>query len=90
MLSTLKRSLYSRPEKDCPAHPSSVSAKTWASTRKDAKLSLENGRNTNPTLDTLWRYTAAAGRRLVLSTEPIRGTRPTADKTKRGKATRKP
>lgn len=51
---------------------------------------LENGHNTNPTLDTLWRYAAAVGRRLVLTTEPIRDTRPAAGKAKRGKATRKP
>jgi hypothetical protein len=51
---------------------------------------LENGHNTNPTLDTLWRYAAAVGRRLVLTTEPIRDTRPAAGKAKRGKATGKP
>jgi transcriptional regulator with XRE-family HTH domain len=33
---------------------------------------LENGRNKKPTLDTLWRYVAAVGRRLVLTTEAIR------------------
>ena len=38
---------------------------------------LENGHNKNPTLDTLWRYGAAVGRRLVLTTEPIADTRPT-------------
>ena len=32
---------------------------------------LENGHNKNPTLDTLWRYAAAVGRRLVLTTEVI-------------------
>ena len=37
---------------------------------------LENGRNKNPTLDTLWRYGAAVGRRLVLTTEPIADARP--------------
>ena len=36
---------------------------------------LENGHNPNPTLDTLWRC-AVAGRRLVLTTEAIRDTRP--------------
>lgn len=36
---------------------------------------LENGRNKNPTLDTLWRYAAAVGRRLLLTTEAIRDTR---------------
>ncbi len=44
---------------------------------------LENGHNKNPTLDTLWRYGAAVGRRLVLSTKPIRDTRPTLGGTKR-------
>lgn len=32
---------------------------------------LENGHTTNPTLDTLWRYAAATGKRLVLSAEDI-------------------
>lgn len=36
---------------------------------------LENGHNKNPTLHTLWRYAAAVGRRLVLTTEAIRGQR---------------
>ena len=36
---------------------------------------LENGRNKNPTLDTLWRYAAAVGRRLVLTSEAVRDTR---------------
>jgi transcriptional regulator with XRE-family HTH domain len=44
---------------------------------------LENGHNKNPTLDTLWRYAAADGRRLVLTTEPIRDTRPAQDKPNR-------
>jgi hypothetical protein len=35
---------------------------------------LENGRTPNPTLDTLWRYAAAVGKRLVLSTEEIPST----------------
>jgi DNA-binding XRE family transcriptional regulator len=39
---------------------------------------LENGHTRNPTLDTLWRYAAAVGQRLVLSTEAIRDTRPSA------------
>jgi DNA-binding XRE family transcriptional regulator len=43
---------------------------------------LENGRNTNPTLDTLWRYAAAVGRRLVLTTKAIRDTRPARGKAK--------
>ena len=37
---------------------------------------LENGHTQNPTLDTLWRYAAAAGKRLVLSIEDIQDTRP--------------
>ncbi len=49
---------------------------------------LENGHNKNPTLDTLWRYAAAVGRRLVLTTEAIRDTRPALDKAKRGRAAR--
>lgn len=44
---------------------------------------LENGRNKNPTLDTLWRYAAAVGRRLILTTEAIHDTRPARSKTKR-------
>ena len=44
---------------------------------------LENGHNKNPTLDTLWRYAAAVGRRLVLTTEAIRDTRPVQVKAKR-------
>lgn len=36
---------------------------------------LENGHNKNPTLDTIWRYAAAVGRRLILSTEKILDTR---------------
>jgi len=36
---------------------------------------LENGHTQNPTLDTLWRYAAAVGKRLVLSAEDIRDTR---------------
>ncbi len=49
---------------------------------------LENGHNKNPTLDTLWRYAAAVGRRLVLTTEAIRDTRPTQAKAKRVRAAR--
>jgi hypothetical protein len=37
---------------------------------------LENGHTPNPTLDTLWRYAAATGKRLVLSAEDIPNTRP--------------
>jgi DNA-binding XRE family transcriptional regulator len=50
---------------------------------------LENGHNKNPTLDTLWRYAAAVGRRLVLTTEAIRDTRPAEGKARRAKAARK-
>jgi hypothetical protein len=49
---------------------------------------LENGHNKNPTLDTLWRYAAAVGRRLLLTTEPIRATRPAQRKPKRARAAR--
>ncbi len=49
---------------------------------------LENGHNKNPTLDTLWRYAAAVGRRLVLTTETIRDTRPGQGKAKRVRAAR--
>jgi DNA-binding XRE family transcriptional regulator len=47
---------------------------------------LENGHNKNPTLDTLWRYAAAVGRRLLLTTEAIRDTRPAQGKAKRARA----
>jgi len=47
---------------------------------------LENGHNKNPTLDTLGRYAAAVGRRLVLTTEAIRDTRPAKGKAKRVRA----
>ncbi len=49
---------------------------------------LETGHNKNPTLDTLWRYAAAVGRRLVLTTEAIRDTRPTQGNAKRVRAGR--
>jgi DNA-binding XRE family transcriptional regulator len=49
---------------------------------------LENGHNKNPTLDTLWRYAAALGRRLILTTEAIRDTRPALGKAKRVRAAR--
>jgi DNA-binding XRE family transcriptional regulator len=49
---------------------------------------LENGHTKNPTLDTLWRYAAAVGRRLVLTTEAIRDTRPAQGKAKRVRAAR--
>ena len=41
---------------------------------KAALSRLENGQNHNPTLDTLWRYAAALGRRLLLDTEAIAPT----------------
>jgi transcriptional regulator with XRE-family HTH domain len=41
---------------------------------------VENGHNKNPTLDTLWRYAAAVGRRLILITEAIQDTRPAPGK----------
>ena len=50
---------------------------------------LENGLNRNPTLDTLWRYAAAVGRRLVLATEAIADTRPASSKPARARAVRK-
>ena len=50
---------------------------------------LETGHNKNPTLDTLWRYAAAVGRRLVLTTETIRDTRPVHGKAKRASVARK-
>jgi DNA-binding XRE family transcriptional regulator len=37
---------------------------------------LENGQTPNPTLDTLWRYAAAVGKRLVLTAEDVQDTRP--------------
>src|SRR5205823_7150011 len=49
---------------------------------------LENGHNTNPTLDTLWRYAAAVGRRRVLTTEAIRDTRPAQGRAKRVRVAR--
>jgi DNA-binding XRE family transcriptional regulator len=41
---------------------------------------LENGHTQNPTLDTLWRYAAAVGKRLVLSAEDVEDTRPRPSK----------
>jgi transcriptional regulator with XRE-family HTH domain len=35
---------------------------------------LENGHNPNPTVETLWKYAAALGKRLVLSTEDLEMT----------------
>jgi transcriptional regulator with XRE-family HTH domain len=49
---------------------------------------LENGRNENPTLDTLWRYAAAVGLRLVLTTEATRDLRQAQGKAKRGRSAR--
>lgn len=37
---------------------------------------LENGHSPNPTVDTLWRYAAALGKRLVMSTEEIKNSPP--------------
>ncbi|HVA51684.1 MAG TPA: helix-turn-helix transcriptional regulator [Pirellulales bacterium] len=50
---------------------------------------LENGHNKNPTLDTLWRYAAAVGRRLILSTAAVPDTRPQHSKARRVAAARK-
>ena len=44
---------------------------------------LENGHTQNPTLDTLWRYAAAVGKRLVLSAEDIPDTRAAASNARR-------
>ena len=44
---------------------------------------LENGHTQNPTLDTLWRYAAAVGKRLVLSAENIPDTRTLPSKPRR-------
>jgi hypothetical protein len=44
---------------------------------------LENGRQPNPTVDTLWRYANAVGRRLVLAHAAILGPR-----SRNGKAAR--
>jgi hypothetical protein len=49
---------------------------------------LENGHNKNPTLDTLWRYAAAVGKRLVLTTETIRDTRPAQGNAERVRTAR--
>ena len=50
--------------------------------RSSAPPAGVDGHNKNPTLDTLWRYAAAVGRRLVLSTEAIRDTRAARGKAK--------
>jgi DNA-binding XRE family transcriptional regulator len=44
---------------------------------------LENGDTQNPTLDTLWRYAAAVGKRLVLSAEDVQHTRSVTENGKR-------
>jgi transcriptional regulator with XRE-family HTH domain len=44
---------------------------------------LENGHTQNPTLDTLWRYAAAVGKRLVLSAEDTPDTRPVPSNARR-------
>ena len=55
---------------------------------KAALSRLENGQNPNPTLDTLWRYAAAVGKRLLLNAEDIArlpapaGTRVMAPRTR--------
>jgi DNA-binding XRE family transcriptional regulator len=48
---------------------------------KAALSRLENGQNANPTLDTLWRYAAALGKRLLLGTADIAPTRAAATNT---------
>jgi DNA-binding XRE family transcriptional regulator len=50
---------------------------------ESALARLENGTAENPTLDTLWRYAAAVGKRLVLSAEDIQDTRPGASNAER-------
>jgi len=50
---------------------------------------LENGHNKNPTLDTLWRYAAAVGRRLLLDTKAIRDARPAKARATRIRGGRK-
>lgn len=44
---------------------------------------LENGHSPNPTLETLWRYAAALGKRLVLSADdlPATGATPSTKKS---------
>lgn len=44
---------------------------------------LEKGDTQNLTLDMLWRYAAAAGKRLVLSTKDVQDTRPVASRAGR-------
>jgi hypothetical protein len=47
---------------------------------------LEDGHFEHLTVDTLWRYAAAVGKRLVLSTEDIADTRPARAKPRRSMA----
>ncbi|MFI5458770.1 MAG: hypothetical protein ACHRXM_25360 [Isosphaerales bacterium] len=49
---------------------------------------LETGHNKNPTADTVWRYAATVGRRLVLTTEAIHDARPAQGKAKRVRVAR--
>ena len=51
---------------------------------------LENGHTPNPTLDTLWRYAAALGKRLVLSTADVPSTRPAPAKAGRSVSKKAP
>jgi transcriptional regulator with XRE-family HTH domain len=50
---------------------------------KAALSRLENGQNSNPTLDTLWRYAAAIGKRLVLDAKDIGASQSSAAAEKR-------
>lgn len=43
---------------------------------RDELWNLENGQCHNPAVDTVWRYAAAIGKRLILTTEDILDTRP--------------
>jgi hypothetical protein len=54
----------------------------FAGIDQPAPSRLENGHNNNPTLDILWRYAAAIGRRLVVTTEAV------PDMSSQGKAKR--
>src|SRR5438105_2092036 len=51
---------------------------------------LENGHTPNPTLDTLWRYAAGVGKRLVLSAADIADTQPAPAKPRRSGAKKAP
>jgi len=50
---------------------------------------LENGHYQNPTVDTLWRYAAALGKRLVLSAEDVVPTRPPGAASDGGRAAKR-